>query len=99
MKKENTKIMLWAVVALVLGIVIGAVITNATIGNAKSIYTQDKNITAKTLNPNPEFYNLSYEDCLEVGLPAFDPPNGGAEGPWNYVGCVIDGFFDEIEID
>ncbi|MDD3244997.1 MAG: hypothetical protein PHU47_02500 [Candidatus ainarchaeum sp.] len=34
-KSEKTKLIIWAVVALVVGVVIGMLITNATTGNAK----------------------------------------------------------------
>ena len=38
-KSEKTKLIIWAVVALVIGVIIGMIITNATAGNAKGINT------------------------------------------------------------
>ena len=35
-KSEKTKLIIWALVALVVGVVIGMIITNVTTGNAKS---------------------------------------------------------------
>jgi hypothetical protein len=51
MKKEKTKLMIWAVVALVFGFIIGMVLTNVTIGSA---------ITIK----NSSYENLRYEDVF-----------------------------------
>jgi len=43
MKNEKTKLIIWAVIALVIGVVIGMLITNATTGNAKlSIVEKEK---------------------------------------------------------
>lgn len=36
-KNEKTKLIIWAIVALVIGVVIGMIITNATTGNANRI--------------------------------------------------------------
>lgn len=41
MKNEKTKLIIWAVVALVIGVIIGMIITNATTGNAKLVSRND----------------------------------------------------------
>jgi uncharacterized protein YneF (UPF0154 family) len=41
MKKENTKIMLWAVVALVLGVLIGLLINIIAIGNTSRVISKN----------------------------------------------------------
>lgn len=41
MKKENKKVILWAAIALVVGVLIGVLINATTTGNAKKIISND----------------------------------------------------------
>ena len=49
MKKEKTKLIIWALVALVIGVVIGLLIINVTTGNATKVNRYLNSITTKTL--------------------------------------------------
>ena len=48
MKNEKTKLIIWALVALVIGVVIGMIITNATTGNANVFLKGKSNLSVRT---------------------------------------------------
>lgn len=77
MKKENSKIMLWVVIALVVGLLIGFLITNATIGKAKTALSNN------TLKENINSLKLITETgCNAVGGtvgPCQEPHNGSGK--------------------
>jgi len=70
MKKESTKLVIWAVVALVVGVIIGLLVTNVTTGNAKKITNQP--LTAKQV----EIINKLNQGLNPDGTPIVVPDKG-----------------------
>lgn len=74
MKNEKTKLIIWAVVALVIGVVIGMLITNATTGNAtlsivEKTITNPGNTSQKDIHlmVDEEFINEIARRCNSIG--------------------------------
>lgn len=60
MKKENSKLIIWGVVALVVGFIIGMVLTNVTIGNAARSIVSGHTVLVKNVDEENTPCGLCY---------------------------------------
>jgi len=85
MKSEKTKLIIWALVALVIGVIIGMIITNATTGNAakiRSAQNEIKAVCACDIFPCSSCANASssyYIACCKACACPVEPEDENAE--------------------
>ncbi|MFA5746220.1 MAG: hypothetical protein WCX82_00190 [archaeon] len=92
MKNEKTKLIIWAVVALVIGVIIGLLLTNVVSGNTTKVMNTKFNknpfndtvgaCCKNTLNQYTSIESASC--CVVIGRQGYDP-----ETPLNELGSVL----------